>query len=91
MFEIDMSKIHSFFGINSLMWVPPQVKLYFNDDFRQLFEVKPFKDVDPADIYKTKYTIKYDESFPPQIILPFYKISSSYQQQDAELSKQNGI
>ena len=91
MFEIDMSKIHSFFGINNLMWVPLQIKLYFNDDYRQLFEIRPTEDIDEANVYDTQYGIIWDESFPPQIILPLYEMSASYQQQDAELFKQNGV
>lgn len=91
MFDIDLAKVHSFFGINTLMWVPLEMKFYLNDDYRQLFEIKPAADVDAADIYKTEYTIKYDNSFPPQIIMPEFSMSPSYQQQDAELFSQNGI
>ena len=91
LFMIDMSKIHSFFSINELMWVPLEIKLYFNDDYRKLVEIKPTEAVDAANQYDTIYKMKFDTSFPPQIMLAEYTMTPMYLQEEDTLFSENGI
>jgi len=88
-FHIDLSKIHTFFSINELMYLPIEIKLYLNDDFRQLFEIKPAAAV--ANPYETLIKVEYDSSYPPTLLVSDFDMSVSYQQQDKELYKKNRL